>query len=833
MTWTARSLNIVTVSRRLESILGRLGLHSLVLWPVRLVVALVVALLLYSLCYVWRIRAERVLGPIQIDDCATVIVTYPRYLFLGQSYQPQDIDLELIQSKLSKDAACTSHMYIVEFGAPQEVILLDPKTGQLKHKAVLTSTAPVASVETHPVAGALSEKTVIITARILRDSRLEAQHMGEPAERRFLPLRFQLEVDSWSNSGWHAVLMWVVSNGEWLALVLAVVLAVWEWHKYQDSEAKKKKEARVEAIRGAELRTIHDNVHAIQLLIEANGQIQQKSMSSEEQDELKLACESLILRASEWRPLLRKLGLQSILLPNHGGLGVSAEEKPGQQGNVQVSVILDKLVDLYQCTSYYKNRNGAELARQFSSLRRAIFNTGTSSESDLSNTNTCQSDGTVQIEDVLTLFDTYSSDVRDLVATALSKLITCKTMACYLSECLQKPKERRSLLRHDRLRPIVKQYCSLAKQSNYRYVWPSPYHAKPNAEEKENTEVDRWLRKAGLEQNPFSGVNHLPSDELLAKTWADPPGWQSIEAPGNVLIYGQYPVDLYACALHLLGQFRPAEDSPTPISHFPVWTFIDLAPTVEPQSILISITRGYGDAWRDILACYPTAFQEIGTVEQEMLAELLVWCAGSRQVLLTWLRKTSEQRNGGEKAHVSWLYNRLEELTPEHPVSGVPNDRILLDWLRLRPPGYGRTLLIAAASPEVEIGYSELKWLIHRRFELDAQGIDLKIFVNLGVTDVGKIGIDTVPLSWTSETLAYIINQRITFASNGKIGDFSGLFDRSPRKAEQEIAEVAQGSLHRALQLADQVIQRHVASDPTRKNIRFNILDDVLREKCG
>lgn len=563
----------------------------------------------------------------------------------------------------------------------------------------------------------------------------------------------------------------------------------------------------------------HD-LDGLELFIHAIQQLQPDSEWDRTRHlKLKMACRDMYERAKGWCSLLRELGQKALK---------SSLEKDLTKDETAVRIL--NSLEQAQRSSDSADGFSLEFHQEVVSLCREFTDTSFEEISP----------------QLLRLYDQYSADILDLVVSLIRRLCydgqAIRTDACNLLNSLLcqnevHSTERRILLRHIALRPVLEQHASLDSLSTevYRY-WG--VNRKTNRPLSASDALHKWLTLAELKFNPFNTPADFASDSLFYDTWNPPKHQVDIESDKDLLSTATLVADSYACALWLRHSLSSLERP----SAFPIWhIFGTRRHTTETA---ITLAHSCAATWISFLAANPAAIHELSDNRRQLLAKLLSWATGmSSGSLKEVLRNQYERFENTEEvvntSHFDWLVWFLSSVAEQMDNDVQPTTQEILAWLNLRPPAYTGTWLIIATQPNsLDVG-DEINGILRLRPLLqEYDGLSLKLFVGDAPNPLPIGAIAQRPVTWTGQSLEKVLDDRIGEATGNKMS-FGGLFcdnDGLPvppgRQLElrRRMAETAQGSLSRLLIRGNRLVEQHIEKAPEDKYISEETLQAVLNE---
>lgn len=425
------------------------------------------------------------------------------------------------------------------------------------------------------------------------------------------------------------------------------------------------------------------------------------------------------------------------------------------------------------------------------------------------------------ISAIMKLWDDFDADTKDLIVGALKRLAQKVDFSSIpVTELLTQVfgnSHRRRLLRDVEIKTLFLQLDS---------VPPVGYDAQwlrsPNLPV--NPRVVEWLKQHNLAVNPF-GVDNLKNFPFYPEGFLRPNRWEDflISAPQSA----QCPSleDARALALLLRSECLPARKVDAQGNEavfsgrqvFPIW--VSVGQTAPLELPLITLTRSAARAWMEILPSSPDAMLDLVPADQVALLELLCWAFSSNHGVIN-LLKWNTLKNNNTSARL--LIKKIEEFKTEFSSTHLPQDSILLSWLKVRPPNLNHTYLIL---PLDEFSAALHTWWLEQFSSLIPtlflHGIVVKAFSSLYIPVA--LPLSVIQLYWSKDKLKMSLNSQFELAMDnatqktGKVVDFRSLFGfdssigyfESEQGTTDKLISASHNSLARMLNLGNRLFQYH------------------------
>jgi hypothetical protein len=363
----------------------------------------------------------------------------------------------------------------------------------------------------------------------------------------------------------------------------------------------------------------------------------------------------------------------------------------------------------------------------------------------------------------------------------------------------------RSLLYHPLLQDLVPGDQSMASYLR-TYAWPKQRRVMlPD----DPPALQRWMKQRDITTNPF-GFGVLTMDPLLDRSWNEPSEWEQMCAHRSMVITAAEGQDRLVTGMMLQRTYEETFQQ----GILPVWLTLPLnevwTRSLE-DDLLRVITHVIGEACIRLVALNPDALLDLPAADLAILAEHMVWSAGSQAALNLWLRQEQVLEDAA-----TMLARRIEHaLGATKPPDSPSRDR-LLTWLHVRPARLQRTCIFVDCRPTAEnAGHAQAETLARMADELLSTGVILKLLLAapLGLP-AGQI--DVVPLAWSDSALGATLSARLQqSAPDARFMRFGQLFGPGRTdEPENRLVAAAGGSLSRLLALGRATLERHARLRP-------------------
>ncbi len=436
------------------------------------------------------------------------------------------------------------------------------------------------------------------------------------------------------------------------------------------------------------------------------------------------------------------------------------------------------------------------------------------------------------ISTLLKLWDDFDADAKDLIIAALKKLSSVGALseisAFELREKVFNTLDRRRLLRNTELQKIFPQ---LSFPVGYKTSWLETPSGKANSK------TLGWLKQHNLVANPF-GWDDFKNFSFYPTGFARPGRWEDFIQPYP--LFAECPTDSDARALVVFLRIeclpvQRNEDNKQSIIEsgkqvFPIW--VSLNQTLPSQSPLSTLAHSAACAWLDILPLSPDALLDLSSAEQQALVDLLCWSLGSSEMVGNLIKRGGLSENAAGRL----LMRRFIELGGKVSSAYLPQDAILLSWLKIRPPELNWTYLIF---PVNDSDLSMHSWWFEQLSSLIPSlfmnGIAIKVFA-FSSTPL-TLSLPTVPLTWSDARLKLSLDGQFDVAMDpderkaGKSIRFHELF--GPGATEEQttakLISASRNSLARMLTLGNRLLQNHCERrGVSDKYLHLEDLDAIL-----
>ncbi|MEW6713299.1 MAG: hypothetical protein AB1403_25990, partial [Candidatus Riflebacteria bacterium] len=383
---------------------------------------------------------------------------------------------------------------------------------------------------------------------------------------------------------------------------------------------------------------------------------------------------------------------------------------------------------------------------------------------------------------------------------------------------------RRRLLRNTEVQQIFPQlvdsYKGKPRPLGYDAKWL--HYSKPV----EDGKILDWLKGFSLVSNPF-GVLELKNYPFYPEGSTNPDKWNDFLDPIPQLAQCPTPEDARALAYRLRAECLPVKKIGTEgKERFESWHYVfpvlvSFNQTLSIESPLLTITRSTAQAWLDILCLSPDAMLDLPLVEQEALLELLCWAFNSAAIVTHLLKQSGLESNTSSDL----LSQKIGQFKSELTSAQLPQDAILLSWLKIRPPDLNFTYLTILFD---EIPVAVKIWWLEQYSPLLStlflNGIITKIVSSSQGSVTFPLSVIELRLRWADSKLKESLNSQFAAAMDkaeqkemGQDIDFRSLFGSHPavgylkdeKDTTDKLIAASNKSLARMLMLGNRLLQYH------------------------
>lgn len=433
-----------------------------------------------------------------------------------------------------------------------------------------------------------------------------------------------------------------------------------------------------------------------------------------------------------------------------------------------------------------------------------------------------QKDALLLISRITELWGDFDIDAKDLILGALKQLLQKVDVSSIpASELLMQVfnnHNRRRLLRDTEIRALFPQ-SSFLPPVGYNAAWLRlPDFAV-------NPLIVSWLKQHDLVSNPF-GSNDFRNFPFYPERFAYPETWTDFLSPLPHCAQCPAPEDAKMLAFHLRSECLPVKKVNTQGNEtvepgrqaFPV--LISFEQTTPVEMPLITLARSAARAWMEILPFSPDAMLDLGLAEQGALLELLCWAFGSNQTVINLLKRHNPN---DDSTSFRFLTKRVGKFKSEIASAHLPQDAILISWLKVKPPDLNFTYLLLLLD-ELPVA-ARASWLEQFSLLISTlflNGIVTKAFSSSPIP--ANLHLSVVQLNWSEDRLKTSLASQFEAAMDktkqkemGQIVDFRSLFGSDPNvgyfeteaSTTDKLISASRNSLARMLALGNRLLQYH------------------------
>jgi len=450
---------------------------------------------------------------------------------------------------------------------------------------------------------------------------------------------------------------------------------------------------------------------------------------------------------------------------------------------------------------------------------------------------------TFAIEDIMglmKLWDKFDADAKDLIVGALKQLARKVDLSSISAAELQTQvfatNNKRRVLRNVEIRALFPQLAFLP---------PVGYDARwlHLPKRPDNPGVVNWLKQHNLIANPF-GSNDIKNYPFYPEGFARPDQWEDFL--DSFPQHAQCPSLEDARALAFLlrleclpGRTVDAQGQETVVSGrqiFPVW--VSLEQTAAAELPLVTLARSTAQAWMDVLPFSPDAMLDLFPAEQEAVLEMLCWAFGSKGSVMDLLKRTGLKEGiaGGIILH------KVEDFENRFSSTHLPQDAVILSWLRIRPPDLRHTFLFLLLNDFSFPGHSwwleQFSVLVPTLF---LNGIVTKAFSSSSCAPVA-LPLSTLQLNWSNSRLKTSLNAQFDAAMDkerqegGQVVDFHSLFGfdstvgyfETEEETTDKLISASHNSLARMLMIGNHLLEKHCEQEVPMPHLSLAELQAIL-----
>lgn len=447
------------------------------------------------------------------------------------------------------------------------------------------------------------------------------------------------------------------------------------------------------------------------------------------------------------------------------------------------------------------------------------------------------------ISAIMKLWDGFDADAKDLIIGALKRLDQKNRLSDIPQNELLKHifyiPNRRRLLRDVEIRMLFPQLVNTALPPvGYDAAWR--YLPQPVDDSKILLE---WLGQHAFAFNPF-GASIFKNYPILPEGTIPPDQWSDFLNPIPYLAHCPTPEDARALAFQLRIECLPtkkkdAEGNETVTGQkvFPVLVSFNQSSHLE--SPLLTIVRSAAQTWLDILCLSPDAMLDLLPAEQEALLEFLCWAFGSPKTVINLLQREGLKPESGGRL----LAQKIEQFQSGFSSTQLPQNAILLSWLKIRPPDLNSTYLIL---PLDEIPTATKMWWLEQFSPLIStlflNGMITKAFSSSPISV--SLTLSETQLNWSDQKLKTSLNSQFDAAMDkdeqrkmGQVVDFRSLFGfdssigyfESKEDTTDKLISASHNSLARLLMLGNRLLETHCAQEVPTPYLSVAELEAILK----
>ncbi len=443
------------------------------------------------------------------------------------------------------------------------------------------------------------------------------------------------------------------------------------------------------------------------------------------------------------------------------------------------------------------------------------------------------------ISAIVKLWDDFDADVKDLIVGALEKLSQKAPLSEISAADLYAHAfinlNRRRLFRDTELQKVFPQLVDSAtgkpRPLGYKSTWLDV--AKP----KDNPKVLDWLKQHALIANPF-GWDDLKSSPFYPEGFARPGQWEAFLDP--VPLFAHCPTTEDAKPLAFLSRVEclpvRKDDQKDQIEKskrqiFPIW--ISLEQTSLAQLPLPALAHSAARAWLDILPLCPDALLDLPLSEQQALLELLCWSLSSNDAVIHLLKRSGLEDNTVGQV----LTRKISEFENRFSPAHLPQDAVLLSWLKIRPPELNQTYLILSID---DFRFGTHPWWFEPFSSLIStfflNGIVTKAVASTPVPI--SLSLLETHMSWSDKQLSLSLEQQFSVAANLEEARIMGVYCCFPElfgpgateeETTKKLVSASHHSLARMLTLGNRLLQSHCEQEVPGKYLTLEELEDILK----
>ncbi len=444
---------------------------------------------------------------------------------------------------------------------------------------------------------------------------------------------------------------------------------------------------------------------------------------------------------------------------------------------------------------------------------------------------------------ILKLWDDFDADAKDLIVGALKRLSQkVDLLSIPAAELLTQVftnNNRRRTLRNAEIRALFPQLDSLSPVG-YDARW---LHLPKRSD---NPSVVNWLKQHDLIANPF-GSNDIKNRPFYPEGFARPDHWDDFLKSNPQRAQCPSPEDARALAFLLRWECLPAQ---TMDAHgqetissgrqiFPVW--VSFEQTAPAESPLITLVRSTAQAWMDILPFSPDAMLDLLPAEQEAILEMLCWVFGSNGTVVNLLKRVEANLEDENNRPGSVMLHKIREFKSKTSSMYLPQDSILISWLKIKPPDLNCTYLILHLDEYPVIAPA---WWLEQFSALIPT-----LFLNGMVTKAFSsshapvaLPLSTIQLNWSNSRLKTSLDAQFDAAMDkvkqegGQVVDFRSLFGfnstvgyfETEEETTDKLISASNNSLARMLMIGNHLLEKHCEQEVSTPHLSLAELQAIL-----
>jgi hypothetical protein len=335
--------------------------------------------------------------------------------------------------------------------------------------------------------------------------------------------------------------------------------------------------------------------------------------------------------------------------------------------------------------------------------------------------------------------------------------------------------------------------------------------------------LKNWLALHKLIENPFGNFD-LKNYPHYPRGAAQPSRWDVFLDPISSFGFCKTFEDAQALSHLLRKECLSLDKEKESISKRLIFPLrISAQQASQQQSPLLALAYSAAQTWLDFLPKHPKKFLEMPQTRQNFLLELLYWSFGSSHSIISLL-----QSNGlSEKdANSLSLVIKIEKYAKEITASSVPQDSILLSWLKLRPSSYNYTYLIFPLDTfpvAVRSSWLERLNILIPELSVQEDGVIAKVISSIDFSN--ELLLPLTPLDWSESQLQLSLDSQFDHATEpspdpkapkeGKVRFIelfgSGAFGyvETEERTTNRLISTSHNSLARMLALGNRLLQYH------------------------